>query len=53
MLAMIVGAVINIVLNPILIFHFGMGVKGSAIATIIGQILSCTISLSYLKSLKI
>ena len=52
MLAMIVGAIINIVLNPILIFHFGMGVKGSAIATIIGQILSCTISLSYLKKFK-
>ncbi|EET84713.1 multi antimicrobial extrusion protein MatE, partial [Clostridium carboxidivorans P7] len=32
MFAMIVGAVINIVLNPIFIFHFGMGVKGSAIA---------------------
>lgn len=52
MLAMIVGAIINIVLNPIFIFHFGMGVKGSAIATIIGQILSCTISLMYIKKFK-
>ncbi|WP_411680108.1 MATE family efflux transporter [Clostridium thailandense] len=52
MLAMILGAVINIVLNPILIFHFAMGVKGSAIATIIGQILSCTISLRYIKKFK-
>jgi putative MATE family efflux protein len=52
MLAMIVGAVINIVLNPILIFHFAMGVKGSAIATIIGQILSCTISLMYIKKFR-
>ncbi len=52
MLAMIVGAIINIVLNPIFIFTFGMGVKGSAIATIIGQILSCIISLMYLKKFK-
>lgn len=52
MMAMIVGAVINIILNPIFIFHFAMGVKGSAIATIIGQILSCTISLAYIKKFK-
>jgi len=52
MLAMVVGAIINIVLNPIFIFHFGMGVKGSAIATVIGQTLSCIISLMYIKRFK-
>ena len=52
MLAMVVGAIINIVLNPIFIFHFGMGVKGSAIATVIGQTLSCIISLMYIKKFK-
>lgn len=52
MLAMILGAIVNIVLNPIFIFHFAMGVKGSAIATIIGQILSCIISLMYIKKFK-
>jgi putative MATE family efflux protein len=52
MLAMVVGAVINIILNPIFIFHLGMGVKGSALATVIGQILSCTISLVYIKKFK-
>ncbi|MTK13309.1 MAG: MATE family efflux transporter, partial [Clostridiaceae bacterium] len=52
MLAMILGAITNIVLNPIFIFHFAMGVKGSALATIIGQILSCTISLMYIKKFK-
>ena len=33
-----VGAIINIILDPIFIFNFGMGVKGAAIATVIGQI---------------
>ncbi|NOW66987.1 Na+-driven multidrug efflux pump [Clostridium saccharobutylicum] len=31
---MIIGAVINIILNPIFIFLFAMGVKGSALATV-------------------
>ncbi|MBC2404322.1 MATE family efflux transporter [Clostridium saccharobutylicum] len=52
MLAMIIGAVINIILNPIFIFLFAMGVKGSALATVIGQILSCIISLMYFKRFK-
>ena len=52
MLAMIVGAVTNIILGPIFIFTFDMGVKGAAIATIIGQILSCMVSVMYLKKFK-
>ena len=35
-----VGAIINIILDPIFIFNFGMAVKGAAIATVIGQIVA-------------
>ncbi|AFS77636.1 MATE efflux family protein [Gottschalkia acidurici 9a] len=37
MLTVIIGAIINIILDPILIFGFNMGVKGAAIATVISQ----------------
>lgn len=32
------GAILNLILDPILIFGFGMGVRGAAIATVTGQI---------------
>ena len=38
-----VGAVLNIVLDPIFIFAFDMGVAGAAIATVIGQIIGCCV----------
>lgn len=37
------GAIINIGLDPLFIFVFDMGVKGAAIATVIGQCIACTI----------
>lgn len=37
MLTVLLGAVLNIVLDPVLIFGFDMGVRGAAIATIISQ----------------
>lgn len=40
MLSVIIGAVINIILDPIFIFLLEMGVKGAAIATVIAQIVS-------------
>ncbi len=40
MLTTIIGAVINIILDPILIFGFNLGVKGAAIATVLSQAVS-------------
>lgn len=49
MYSMLVGAIINIILDPIFIFGFGMGVQGAAIATIIGQFVSLVFSLRYIR----
>ena len=48
MLSVAIGAVANIVLDPIFIFTFGMGVRGAALATIISQGLSTAWVLSFL-----
>ena len=42
------GAILNIILDPIFIFVFKLGIKGAAWATIIGQIVSFIISIAYL-----
>lgn len=42
------GAVSNIILDPVFIFIFGMGVKGAAVATVIGQVLTFAMSIFYL-----
>jgi len=41
MIGMVSGAILNIGLDPLFIFTFGMGVKGAALATMISQTLSC------------
>lgn len=48
MLSMFVGAVINTIFDPIFIFVFHMGVRGAAIATVMGQVASFIISVVYL-----
>lgn len=48
MLSMLLGAVINTVFDPVFIFAFNMGVKGAAIATIMGQIASFIVSVVYI-----
>ena len=42
-----VGALVNIILDPIFIFCFDLGIKGAAYATIIGQFISLIISIIY------
>ncbi|MCI2104128.1 MAG: MATE family efflux transporter [Sphaerochaeta sp.] len=48
MLTIFIGALANIVLDPLFIFTFGMGVRGAAIATVISQCLSMVIVLVFL-----
>lgn len=48
MITVMIGAAINIVLDPIFIFVFDMGVKGAALATIIAQIVSAVWILKFL-----
>lgn len=52
MIMLVIGAIINIILDPIFIFGFNMGVKGGALATIIGQIVSFVIAIIYLFKIK-
>lgn len=47
MISMIIGAVLNTILDPIYIFVFNWGVKGAAIATITSQILSAVVLIWY------
>ena len=48
MMTVIIGAVTNIILDPIFIFGFNMGVQGAAVATILSQALSAVWALKFL-----
>ena len=50
MVSVLVGAALNIVLDPLFIFTFGLGVKGAAIATVISQLASAAIVIGVLLS---
>lgn len=52
MFSMVIGAIINVVLDPLLIFVFHMGVQGAAIATVIGQVASFIVSVVYMPKFK-
>lgn len=49
MVTTVVGAVCNIILDPILIFGFGMGVQGAAVATVVSQAVSAVWVLKFLR----
>ncbi len=52
MMTVIIGAVSNIIFDPIFIFGFNMGVQGAALATIVSQAISCVWVLSFLRGKK-
>jgi putative MATE family efflux protein len=50
MYVMLIGAVLNIILDPIFIFVLDMGVRGAAIATVISQVFSMLFIILYFRS---
>lgn len=54
MTSMLVGAILNIIIDPIFIFDWGlnMGVKGAAIATIFSQFVTFLLNLLYIRKFK-
>lgn len=52
MVCVLVGAIINTILDPIFIFTFDMGIAGGALATIIGQFVSFALVVNYLRKFK-
>ena len=53
MVSTLIGAVINLIFDPIFIFLFDMGVTGAALATILGQFASAVVSLIYFRKPKL
>ena len=54
MISMVSGAILNIILDPIFIFDWGlnMGVKGAALATVISQFVTFLLNVLYIKKFK-
>ena len=48
MAATLIGAVANIILDPVFIYGFKWGMMGAAVATVIGQLLTAILSLAYI-----
>ena len=53
MITVCIGAILNIILDPIFIFVFHLGVRGAAIATVISQFASCLWVLCFLNGKKV
>lgn len=49
MLCMVAGAVLNTILTPLLIFVFGMGIRGSALATVVSEAVSFVLLLAVMR----
>ena len=47
------GAVINIILDPVLIFFSRWGMMGAAVATVIGQVVTVSVAVWYLQNMKL
>jgi putative MATE family efflux protein len=47
---MLISSIVNIILDPLFIFEFNMGIMGAAVATVISQIVGCVLVLHYYTS---
>lgn len=52
MISMVLGAILNIILDPIAIFVFNMGIKGAALATVISQFFTFAMNIIYIRKFK-
>lgn len=52
MVSTLAGAVVNIILDPIFIFVFRWGMRGAAVATVLGQVLTAVLAIWYLRHMK-
>lgn len=52
MASTLTGAILNVILDPVFIFGFDLGITGAALATIIGQIIGALIALLYFRDFK-
>ena len=52
MFSMVLGAILNTILDPIFVFALKMGVEGAAIATVLSQIVTFVINVIYLRKFK-
>jgi Na+-driven multidrug efflux pump len=52
MISTFVGCILNLILDPVAIFVLGWGMKGAALATILGQIVTCLMGVWYLTRTK-
>ena len=52
MFSMVIGAFLNVILDAVFIFPLQMGVRGAAIATVIGQVASFVVSIAYMPRFK-
>ncbi len=53
MVSTLLGAVINVILDPIFIYLFRLGMMGAAVATVIGQVATALLALWYLAHMKL
>ena len=53
MASTLIGAVANIILDPVFIFIFKWGMKGAAVATVIGQIITAILAIWYILHMRI